>query len=675
MTHQNHLWGYENHPLTGTVQAGSEVQGLPASNLQNDQGDTASAWQTGQGVVTSAAGAWFVVDAGADVTWRATLLARTNLTSAAQIRVRVGSRSSVVEEPALYDIDLRAGLPAGATFTRASTATYYDYAGVIRTAGSGVPRIGYRYDAATGTWIAAGYLSEEQRTNSVRQSAALSASPWTATASVTSSSVAAPDGSLTAVLADATAADQVVQQVVTISNDTATRTFSLFLRQGTALRSALYLEHFGGTSYGALATINWSALTITNNFNCLAVALTPVGGGWYRAAVSVANNGAGNTNLTCRLLPAGSASYGGGTGSVHAWGAQVEGGAGATSYIPTTSAAATRQADAAWASVSGLAGVLTVFADVVPLVRNTSLAAALRLDDGSNDNSVAVVTWAGSASLYAAGAVGGIGQFDFGAARGPDTVGVPQRLAVALALNDIAQSVNGGTAATDTSALVPPITALRIGSSLGGAVPLNGFVTRVALYGKRLTNAQIQGLTGAAGSTLTAPTYDSGAVTPGVVPGVGQALHVLPSDATGQCLRIDIDDPTNPDRMINVPLAYTGPVWQPQYNFGYGSTQGQEARRADVVTRGGQTYPRLDSVARRQSLELRAVTTDEVWTRLAPLMRAAETGGNILCVPDPEGAYRQHETIFGPLKTEADISYPYQGSSLRGWTATQTERL
>ncbi|MFC5358265.1 phage head spike fiber domain-containing protein [Azospirillum himalayense] len=666
-----HLWGYQSHLLTGTVQAGSEVQGLPASNLQNDQGDTASAWQTAQGVVTSAAGAWLVVDAGADVTWRAALLARTNLTSAAQIRVRVGSRSSVVEEVPSFDLADPASLDVGKVVcTRSGTATRVNSTGLIEAVPANTPR--WDYDPVTRALR--GLLNEPARTNLLKKSQDFtglnSAGGWLkyntayghsadwASYTPASTEVAAPDGSFTSCKVTPLDTNKLLLRQFFPSGYTVqpstTYTISAYIYYPSGSAFALNFNNDGWT---------WSTGSISPS---------PF---WQRIPVT----------FTTSAAPAGSLDMfdieGGPSIGVPfwIWGVQMEVGAYMTSYIPTTTLPVTRAADLLTAALqewfSSTAGTIVVEAELY--AKATNFPALAAFSDGTTSNRIAILLNGGISQFnpYMTVAAGGASQADFPPpGTGNPTVGVPFRAAMTWRQDDFAFCLSGGAVYTDTIGSVPTgLTVLHIGSSAGQYAPVR--IRRLSYFPRRLANAQIQGLTGAAGSTLTAPTYDSGTVTPGVVPGVGQALHVLPSDATGQCLRIDVDDPTNPDRMINVPLAYTGPVWQPQYNFGYGSTQGREARRADVVTRGGQTYPRLDSVARRQSLELRAITTDEVWTRLAPLMRAAETGANILCVPDPEGAYRQHETIFGPLKTEADISYPYQGSSLRGWTATQTERL
>lgn len=81
------------------------------------------------------------------------------------------------------------------TFSRVSTATYFDNKGVLRTAPAGVPRIDY--DPATGE--CRGLLVEEQRTNFLRYSEEFDNAYWIkARSSITTNAVTAPDGTLSA---------------------------------------------------------------------------------------------------------------------------------------------------------------------------------------------------------------------------------------------------------------------------------------------------------------------------------------------------------------------------------------------------------------------------------------------------------------------------------------------
>lgn len=90
-------------------------------------------------------------------------------------------------------------IPTLATFTsRASTATYFDNTGVLRTAGVNVARTGAYLCDQTGSLVPAGLILEVGTTNLIKLSTDLSNSPWVrapATVSITDGGVA-PDGSV-----------------------------------------------------------------------------------------------------------------------------------------------------------------------------------------------------------------------------------------------------------------------------------------------------------------------------------------------------------------------------------------------------------------------------------------------------------------------------------------------
>ncbi len=83
------------------------------------------------------------------------------------------------------------------TFTRASTATYFDAAGVLSSAANNVPRIDYDPE----TLICKGLLIEEARTNLLTYSEQFDNAAWiksNANISVTSTNSTSPDGTASA---------------------------------------------------------------------------------------------------------------------------------------------------------------------------------------------------------------------------------------------------------------------------------------------------------------------------------------------------------------------------------------------------------------------------------------------------------------------------------------------
>lgn len=114
------IWGYDNRLLSATLTASAEVTGLGAGNVALPLGSAAEAWQTPLGTTT----AWLLAETEKDTTWRAFLLARTNLTTNATVRWRVGPTTALVEEAPSLDISseqIEAGV-SGYGVTRASKA-------------------------------------------------------------------------------------------------------------------------------------------------------------------------------------------------------------------------------------------------------------------------------------------------------------------------------------------------------------------------------------------------------------------------------------------------------------------------------------------------------------------------------------------------------------------------
>ncbi|AHJ69328.1 hypothetical protein [Granulibacter bethesdensis] len=181
---------------------------------------------------------------------------------------------------------------------------------------------------------------------------------------------------------------------------------------------------------------------------------------------------------------------------------------------------------------------------------------------------------------------------------------------------------------------------------------------------------------GAAGSG-SAAVYTMGNTNPKALTGVlsGTALHVMPADMVGQTLQIDIDDPSNPDGFINVPLLYAGPVWQPKINFGPESALGRDSQADETTTRGGTEFVAHRWTRLRHDVSLNGLATDEIWPSVMAMDAIARRGANILYVPDPTSVDAPKEAVFGRLKATADITYPAHPNPVRAWRATITERL
>lgn len=104
----NGVLGWINRLEDGALTAGSQLPAAPASNLLVPQ--AAEPWVTAFGVMASADGATLAHDAGAEVTWRAIGLFRTNLSMGATIRYRLGTSAGAGD---VLDTGALSGVVAG----------------------------------------------------------------------------------------------------------------------------------------------------------------------------------------------------------------------------------------------------------------------------------------------------------------------------------------------------------------------------------------------------------------------------------------------------------------------------------------------------------------------------------------------------------------------------------
>jgi hypothetical protein len=230
------------------------------------------------------------------------------------------------------------------SFTRSTTATYFDVDGVMQTAAIDVPRIGY--DPVTHAHT--GLILEGAATNLLTYSEQFDNAAW-GYADVTKSAntIPAPDGATTAETLVSTitggANTAYANQLTTVSAST-TYTFSVYVKQGTSPTSLVNL--YRSSPYSSVTgTITWGTTPsyVTAGGDLLGGTLTDVGGGWYRATLTMSSGTATQMVSRVYVRDQGSSNVTGHTVSV--WGAQLEAGSTATSYIPTVAATVTRAAD------------------------------------------------------------------------------------------------------------------------------------------------------------------------------------------------------------------------------------------------------------------------------------------------------------------------------------------
>jgi hypothetical protein len=395
-----------------------------------------------------------------------------------------------IARPAGATLDLNfmsAPLDPRITFTRASTATYTDAGGTIRSAAINAPR--WDYDPVT--VALRGLLIEEARTNTNPNSGDISNATWTkggvgaVPPVVTGNQMLAPDGTVSASMVAypiVTGAGNYSEVHCTpVTETVAPYTYSLYLK-GSVGGEQLYI---GATPDGALyyrlpitLTTSWQRFVFTTP-NLTAVP-------WY-FIVGVDLRDAGQASKPAQ--------------TVYMWGAQLEQGAFATSYIPTASASVTRAQDqcgilsanmSPWFATTGTWMAEWIFIDPAPTGRRI-LGATTASGTGS------VAPLAAGNSPYP------LGQWDgssFFATTNNIVPNIVQKGAQAssgagaaakLCLNGgaVATSIiNNGLAALATSGIrfLQPVT----GPSTDNG---SGYIRRVSFWPRVLSDAEMQQVT------------------------------------------------------------------------------------------------------------------------------------------------------------------------------------
>jgi hypothetical protein len=378
------------------------------------------------------------------------------------------------------------------TFTRASDGTFVDSAGVIQTAATDVPR--FDHNPTTGESL--GLLVEEQRTNLLLRSEEFETS-WTASeATVTANQIDAPNGTTTADLyttSGSTGVEHYVTQVFTAASST-NYTASVYVKAGTGSAFGLQYRVAGAWVGGnVLTSFNLSTQVATIDSGTATASITPVGNGWFRCRITATSSVAGGS-------PQFRIATGDGSGTIYAWGAQLEAGAFPTSYIPTTTAAVTRSADVASIGSSAFSSWYrqdegTVFGSYKGIANiegggtrrlieiGVSGAATNRMILGYNSTAAGRFLVVASASTQA----------DQSASA---TQGSQVSNAASYKTDDFIIASNSVLSAGDTSGAVPSVSAMAIGNDFtsGSASSLNGTIRRLCYWNQRLANSTLQAL-------------------------------------------------------------------------------------------------------------------------------------------------------------------------------------
>jgi hypothetical protein len=309
---------------------------------------------------------------------------------------------------------------------------------------------------------------------------------WTKSfGTVTQDQTTAPNGLTTAdkyVVNNGQPSNSPIIRLVTFATNT-TYTLSLFVKKADYDTASIRLNT---TETGIVTNFfNLASGTATNN------QIQNYGNGWYRVWVSF-TTAATVTNGQVQLIR--DAQVRDGVAGIFIWGAQLEVGSIATSYIPTTTAAVTRSADViSDSTASALIGQSegTIYAEI-DAKNFSSPSRIIAISDGTSNNRI-IVIFNTFNRIRLLATVDTVSQVDINSS---SQVSGVFKIAVAYALNDYAFYINGVQIGTDTTALVPACSLIALGNAETGAGSnINERIRAAAIYPNRLSNAQLEYLT------------------------------------------------------------------------------------------------------------------------------------------------------------------------------------
>ena len=364
------------------------------------------------------------------------------------------------------------------TFTRASVATYVGKDGFIKTAGENEPP--FDHDPATGESL--GLLIEESSTNLYvnNHNPALGAS---GTATKTTVQIVLPSGETGPALETDASGFAENYRNQTAGSNTAPGYLTFYAKKKTSgSTGTLTITLEGGSTGRSFANVGinsdtWTKITHTHDWSLSNSTLRR-----FDAYLPTGNSSDSDTSFYLAFI-------------------QFEDGNFPTSYIPTSGSTVTREHERAQILGTSLTSFLrqgegsVICSGVLNgLTTSSSYQSWWALDQNNASNRI----W-----LYARGGgnrnqfIGGAGSTSFAISSSSNTV-VDQKykLACAYKENDVAFYENGTQVSTDTTVDIPTVTHFGIGSRNDAQLALNGTISNLSYYHKRLTNTQLQSLTG-----------------------------------------------------------------------------------------------------------------------------------------------------------------------------------
>jgi hypothetical protein len=391
---------------------------------------------------------------------------------------------------------------AGGTFSRASTATYFDSSGTLQTAASGSPRFDYN----PSTLSFRGLLIERGSTNFIRNSqfSGITTGSYNSNTSLSNWDVI-PSGGQISILSTGTQNGIPFLNIrFNYSNASGTTRFLNFtpttasrptVTSGTSSILSAWLGVTAYSSTGGTCVLNLSNRSYTSGGGYISeqstpfTAITPyalrttpslthgatagLADGWIYVTVP---NGV-NCDLTVRFGAP-----------------QFELAATPTSYIPTSGTTVIRAAENLTIPTGGWysASEGTITADALNGTNTTTVGITSIDNSASTSNNRMTLIRTGTTNLEALINNGGVTQFQTTIASNGNNL--LNKMGFGYQANSFRQAVNTTLGTLDTTGTLPTVNQLRIGVWAGTAY-FDGWIQKVKYYPLRVTDTQLQLLT------------------------------------------------------------------------------------------------------------------------------------------------------------------------------------
>jgi hypothetical protein len=349
-------------------------------------------------------------------------------------------------------------------------------------------------------------LVEPQRTNLFLRSEEFNDAYWNkqSGASVTANTEIAPNGTTTADtinLVSGSTISRVEKASIAFSANTYL-TISVYLKNISLTSGQTFQLRFETSGFDLRGTVdlfnNTNVVSVTGTVGTGYVSgtqnatITQLSNGWVRCSISIQSGSIVAGTGTFYLITNVDANR-----SFYAWGAQMEAGSNATSYIPTVASTVTRNADViSKTGISSLIGQTegTIFVDFNYTKVTDVYRRIFAISDNTSNNLISInLTATGSAEIYIIN--GGVTQVAFVA--NTLTLNTRCKIAVGYIANNAVLYINGTLRNTDLSCTIPTCSGVYLGKveTAGSTGFLNDTINTAMLFKTKLTNSELATLT------------------------------------------------------------------------------------------------------------------------------------------------------------------------------------